>query len=59
VTAITHAEFPTPARRPSNSELDCSLFERVFGFRGRPWTEEVDAVTRACLGNAREDSHVA
>lgn len=47
VTAITTAEFPTPARRPANSELDCSLFERVFGFRGRPWTSEADAITRA------------
>ena len=60
VTAITATEFPTPARRPSNSELDCSLFERVFGFRGRPWAQEVDAVTRALVGETREkDSHVA
>jgi dTDP-4-dehydrorhamnose reductase len=46
VTAITTAEFPTAARRPANSELDCSLFERVFGFRGRPWTEETDRIAR-------------
>ena len=44
VTAITTFEFPTPARRPANSELDCHLFERVFGFHGRPWTEETDAI---------------
>lgn len=50
VSAITTAEFPTPARRPANSELDCSLFERVFGFRGRPWTSETDTVTRALAG---------
>ena len=47
LTAITTAEFPTPARRPGNSELDCGLFENVFGFRGRPWTEQTDAITRA------------
>jgi dTDP-4-dehydrorhamnose reductase len=35
VTAITTAEFPTPALRPANSELDCSLFEQTFGFRAR------------------------
>src|SRR5438132_721743 len=34
VTAITSAEFPTPARRPANSELDCGLFARTFGFGG-------------------------
>jgi dTDP-4-dehydrorhamnose reductase len=60
VTAITTAEFPTPARRPANSELNCGLFQRVFGFRGRPWTEEADAITRALIGAQLEkDSHVA
>ena len=60
VTAITTAEFPTPARRPANSELDSGLFQRVFGFRGRPWTEEADAITRALVGAQLEkDSHVA
>ena len=60
VTAITTAEFPTPARRPANSELDCGLFERVFGVCGRPWTEETDAITRALiLANLGKDSHVA
>jgi dTDP-4-dehydrorhamnose reductase len=49
ITAITTAEFPTPARRPANSELDCSLFERTFGFHGRPWTEETDAITTAIV----------
>jgi dTDP-4-dehydrorhamnose reductase len=49
VTAITTAEFPTPARRPANSMLDCGKFERVFGFRGRPWTEETDAITSALV----------
>ena len=50
VTAITTAEFPTAARRPANSELDCGLFARTFGFHGRPWTEETDAITRAVIG---------
>ena len=49
VTAITTAEFPTPARRPANSELDCSRFARVFGFRGRPWQQETDTIVRALL----------
>jgi dTDP-4-dehydrorhamnose reductase len=49
VTAITTAEFPTPARRPANSELDCSRFARTFGFRGRPWFEETDAIARTLV----------
>ena len=50
VHPITTAEYPTPARRPANSELDCHLFERTFGFHGRPWIEETDAITRALVG---------
>ncbi len=49
VTAITTAEFPTPARRPANSELDCSRFASVFGFGGRKWTAETDNIVRALL----------
>jgi dTDP-4-dehydrorhamnose reductase len=49
VTAITTAEFPTPTRRPANSELDCSLFEQTFGFRGRPWAQEAAEITQAVV----------
>ena len=60
VTAITTAEFPTPARRPANSGLDCGRFERTFGFRGRPWTEEADAITSALVAaQSRAAPHVA
>lgn len=60
VTAIATAEFPTPARRPANSELDCSLFARVFGVRGRPWTAEADRITRALVSaTIGKEPHVA
>ncbi len=59
VTAITSAEFPTPARRPANSELDCSLFARTFGFGGRPWTEETDAITAVLVAEIGKTPHVA
>ena len=42
LTAITTAEFPTPARRPRNSSLSTAAFEGRFGFRLRPWQEEVN-----------------
>lgn len=59
VAAITTAEFPTPAKRPANSELDCSLFKRTFGFAGRPWTEETDAITALLATEMRKTPHVA
>lgn len=34
---VTTAEYPTPARRPANSELDCGKAEKVYGVRPRPW----------------------
>ncbi len=36
---IPTAEYPTPARRPANSRLDCSKLERVFGLRLAPWED--------------------
>jgi dTDP-4-dehydrorhamnose reductase len=30
-------DFPTPARRPLVTPLDCSRFERVFGLHLPPW----------------------
>ncbi len=46
VAAITTADYPTPARRPANSMLDCSLFEQTFGFGARRWEEETDIITK-------------
>jgi dTDP-4-dehydrorhamnose reductase len=60
IVAITTAEFPTPARRPANSEFDSSKFAKVFGIRARPWGEEVDRVTRALVAAQQEKPvHVA
>jgi dTDP-4-dehydrorhamnose reductase len=42
--AIPAAQYPTPARRPTNSVLDSSLFERTFGLRVPPWQEGLDRI---------------
>jgi len=39
---ITTADYPTPARRPVNSRLDCSKIERTFGIRLPPWQKSLD-----------------
>ena len=41
VAAITTAEYPTPARRPANSRLDCGRLEAVFGIRLPDWRDSV------------------
>ncbi len=37
VTDIPSSDYPTPARRPLNSRLDCSRLETVFGSRRPDW----------------------
>lgn len=39
VIPIATADYPTPARRPANSCLDCSKIERAFGIVPRPWRD--------------------
>jgi dTDP-4-dehydrorhamnose reductase len=39
VRAVTSSEYPTPARRPADSRLDCSKLAAVFGLRLPPWTD--------------------
>lgn len=37
LNAITTADYPTPAKRPANSKLDCSKLENVFGIAPSNW----------------------
>lgn len=39
VEPITTAQYPTSAKRPANSTLDCSLLAKRFGIQPRPWRE--------------------
>lgn len=44
VTAITTADYPTPAARPVNSMLDCSHLATQFDIQPRPWHEGLKAL---------------
>lgn len=44
VTDITTAEYPTAARRPVNSRLDCSKLDEVYGIRLPDWQKSTRAV---------------
>ena len=43
IVAIATADWPTPAKRPANSRLDCAKLHDVFGVRLPEWR---DALTR-------------
>lgn len=44
---ITTEEYPTPARRPANSRLDCAKFDAAFGTRPEHWEMSLDTVMAA------------
>lgn len=37
VNAITTDQYPTPAKRPANSKLNCQKIEQAFGIKPRDW----------------------
>ena len=41
VEPITTAEYPTPAKRPINSVLDCSSLANTFGIIPPPWEDSL------------------
>jgi dTDP-4-dehydrorhamnose reductase len=54
VTAITTADYPTPARRPANSRLVTTKIERDFGVSPRLWREAIDSIVDQLLSKERE-----
>jgi dTDP-4-dehydrorhamnose reductase len=46
VIAITTADWPTPARRPADSRLDCSKLARVFGASLPDWRVSLPGVVK-------------
>jgi len=46
LTPITTADYPTAARRPANSRLDCTKLARLYGVKLPSWREALPI----CLG---------
>lgn len=51
VEAIRTADWPTPARRPPDSRLDCGKLLRVFGVRQPAWQDGVARVVAELVGS--------
>ncbi len=49
VEPIRSADYPTPAARPANSQLDCAKLERTFGVRLPDWRQGVAACVERLL----------
>jgi dTDP-4-dehydrorhamnose reductase len=51
VRPIGTADYPTPARRPANSRLDCGKLASVHGVALPPWRESLEACLRRLVGD--------
>lgn len=47
IEEIATADYPTPARRPANSRLDCRSFTRAFGLARPDWRAGLAEILRA------------
>lgn len=50
VEPIPTSAYPTPARRPANSRLDCGKLEQVHGLRLPSWRVSTEIVVRRLVG---------
>jgi len=41
VEPISTSQYPTPAKRPTSSILDCSVLEKTFNIHPQPWAESL------------------
>ncbi len=46
LSAVTTADYPTPARRPANSRLNCAKLEQNFGISLPNWRESTSACVK-------------
>lgn len=55
VSPINTDQYPTPARRPAWSVMDCSLFENAFGLQPDDWRSSLASVVAELGRQAAED----
>lgn len=54
VNDITTAQYPTPARRPANSRLDCSKLQEIYGIKLPDWQTSTRAVVTTLAQSKKE-----
>lgn len=53
VNRIATADYPTAAKRPANSRLDCSRLEQVYGIRLPDWRDSLQSVVTRLVRSDR------
>ncbi len=55
VRSIATADYPTPAKRPANSRLDCSRLREVHGVVLPPWRASLEPCVKRLIEEARKE----
>jgi dTDP-4-dehydrorhamnose reductase len=50
VTPIPTTDYPTPAKRPLNSRMDCSAIKQVFGIARPNWRNGLNMILQELEG---------
>jgi dTDP-4-dehydrorhamnose reductase len=56
VAPISTEDYPTPAKRPADSRLDCEALDRDFCIRPRPWRESLKDTLDRLLASSKATS---
>jgi dTDP-4-dehydrorhamnose reductase len=56
LSAITTADYPTPARRPADGRLDCGRIARVHGIEAADWRQSLSRCLDALIGPQTQHS---
>lgn len=59
VSPISTTQYPTPAKRPAWSVLDCNKFETAFGIETLEWRDELAVVLDGLAASSAAVGHVA
>jgi len=54
VEPIPTSAYPTPAKRPANSVLDCRKIEQAFGVVRPPWEESLEKMLREIIVSKKD-----
>jgi dTDP-4-dehydrorhamnose reductase len=55
VEPITTDQYPTPAKRPPQSALNCEKIQNQFGIHPRPWRDSLEKTLHQMLNQQAED----
>jgi dTDP-4-dehydrorhamnose reductase len=54
IKPVATNQYPTAAKRPTNSALDCELIQKNFGIRPNPWQKSLETTINRIIRHDRK-----